>query len=141
MDKKQLNELMPRDKNDEDRAKYIASFDYDTVHPVVQEMLRWLRTYRVDDTSPVADVFIKFFVSNANAAAEDVKKVLTTSRQNHLKYVIVTRVLPEWPRQAIEQVAFPLTTLVTHSDEPETALMSLQILAKHNLAEKAWLKG
>lgn len=117
MDKKQLRDLMPRNKNDAERARYIVSFPYEAVKPVVQEMLRWLRTYRISEESPVAEVFIEFFVANALVAAEDVQKALSMSRQDHLKYVIVTQVLPEWPRPAVEQVTRSLTLMMTDSDD------------------------
>jgi len=137
---------MPLNKADVEQAKKLAALDYASVKPVIPEMLRWLRTYRVpeDPTSGdslVADVFIEFFISNAAAAAEEVEKVLnTSSRQSHLKYVIVTRVLPQWPRFAVELVKDPLVMLVMDSSFPETALMALQLLAKHNLSDKKGLK-
>ena len=137
MDKKQFHELMPRDKADAQRAEYLASLGYDAAKPVVSEMVRWLRT----DPSPVADVFLRFFISHGDAAAEEIEKALTTSRHAHLKYVIVTKVLPEWPRSAVEVVSSPLAMLMMDSGEPETALMALELLSKHNLSEKDWLKG
>ena len=137
---------MPLNKADVERAKSLAALDYASVQPVAPEMLRWLKTYRVpgdraSSESPVADMFIEFFISNSAAAVEEVGKALGTSRQDHLKYVIVTRLLPEWPRSAIELVKSPLAMLVTDSGQPETALMALQLLAKHNLSDKDWLRS
>ena len=137
MDKKLLKALIPLNKTDVDRAKSLAALDYASVKPVAPEMLRWLRTYE----SPVADIFIKFFINHSAAAVEEVEKVLGTSRQDHLKYVIVTRLLPEWPHPAIELVKSPLAMLVTDSGQPETALRALQLLAKHDLSDKDWLRS
>ena len=137
MNKKQLKELMPRNKDDEDRAKHIVSFGYPAVKPVVNEMLRWLRTYE----SPVANVFSDFFSEKGALFAEEVNQTLESSKQAHLKYVIVTKVLPQWPRDGIERLVHTLNMLVTHSGEPETALMSIKLRAKHDLNKKEWLKG
>lgn len=134
MNKKQLKELMPRSKDDEERAKHIASLGYAAAKPVVDDMLRWLRTYE----SPVANVFAEFFAQNGIPSAEEVDTILRTSRLSHLKYVIVTRVLPAWPRQAIERVAGTLSMLATHSGEPETALMSIELLTRHGLNKTEW---
>ena len=128
---------MPRNKDDGDRAKYIVSLGYSNLEPVINDMLRWLR---VSD-SPVADVFIKFFSENGTQAADAVNEILKTSKLSILRYVIVTRVLPNWPRRAIENLQGSLSGFVTDSGEPETALMSLELLVKHNLAKKDWLKG
>ena len=137
MDKKQFSEVMPHDKEDVERAKSLAALDYTSVRPIVPQMLRWLRTY----PSPVARVFIEFFIRNGEAAAEEVEKTLRTSRHEHLKYAIVTQVLPEWPRSAVEKVSYPLQMLVTDTGAPETALMALRLLAKHDLGDKDGLRG
>jgi hypothetical protein len=137
MNKDELRQLMPRNKDDEERAQYIISLGYDNLKPVINDMVRWLRAA----DSPVAKIFIKFFSENGPLAVDDVHQVLRTTKLSILKYVIVTRVLPNWPRQAIENLEGSLTGLVTDSGEPETALMSLDLLAKHNLGKKDWLKS
>ena len=137
MNKKELNELMPRNKDDQDRAKQIVSLGYPAVKPVVNEMLRWLRTYE----SPVANVFLSFFSEKGMLIAEEVNQALESSKQDHLKYVIVTKVLPQWHRDGIERLVHPLNMLVTQSGEPETALTSIKLLAKYDLNKKEWLKG
>jgi len=88
---------MPRHKDDVVRAIKLAAMDYYILEPVIPEMFRWLRTFK----SPIADVFIEFFTRNAFIAAEDVGKMLSISKQEHLKYTIVTQVLPEWPASAL----------------------------------------
>jgi len=127
---------MPRNKDDGERAKYIVALGYSTVEPVINDMLRWLRA----KDSPVSAVFIDFFSENGPLAAEAVNQVLMTSRLHILKYVIVTRVLPHWPRQAIECLVGSLGGFVTNSGEPEIALMSLELPVKHDLSNKDWLK-
>ena len=127
---------MPRDKNDAACAQALIALGYPATQPVIQEMLRWLRT----DESPVAEVFIAFFAAHGLLVAEEVRDALRSSRQGHWKYVIVTRVLPEWPRPALEQVASELAVLMTHSEEPETALMALTLLTKYELMDKEGLK-
>jgi hypothetical protein len=136
MDKKQLRELMPRDKNDAARAHALVALGYPAIQPVVQEMLRWLRTCE----SPVAEVFIAFFAAHGPLVAGEVRDALRSSRQGHWKYVVVTRVLSEWSRPALEQVASELAVLMTHSEEPEMALMALKLLAQQELMEKEGLK-
>jgi len=128
---------MPRHKDDVVRAIKLAAMDYYILEPVIPEMFRWLRTFK----SPIADVFIEFFTRNAFIAAEDVGKMLSISKQEHLKYTIVTQVLPEWPASALVVVKSPLSMLVTHSGAPETALMTLRLLAMRDLTDKEWLKN
>lgn len=128
---------MPRNGDDVDRARYIVSLGYARLEPVINDMLRWLRV----SESPVADVFIDFFSENGTLASEAVSRILRTSRLSVLRYVIVTRVLPDWPRQAIEKLEGSLSGFVTDSGEPETALKSLELMIKHELGNKDWLKG
>ena len=137
MNKDELKQLMPRNKDDEERAKYIVSLGYANLELVINDMLRWLRV----SESPVADVFIDFFSKNGTLASAAISQILKTSRLSILRYVIVTRVLPNWPRQAIENLQGSLSGFVTDSGEPETALKSLELLIKHELGKKDWLKG
>ena len=142
MTKGQLQALLPHSKTDVERAQTIARLDYATIKPVAYELLRWVRTYRVPpEESPVAQIFIQFFIRHADAAVEDVEKALRTSKQDHWKYAIVTQILPEWPRSAIEPLKNNLAQLVTDTGNPETALMALRLLAKHALQDKEWLRS
>lgn len=136
MDKKQLRALMPRDKSDKERADYLVSLGYPIIKPVVPEMLRWLGRH----DSAVADVFTEFFAANGMLAAEDVAKRLKAAKDDWLALIIVTKVLPQWPREAIELLTpNPLCLLITNSSEWETRLAAIELLAKHNLTDKEWL--
>ncbi len=95
---------------------------------------------RYHGESPVADVFIEFFIRNADAAGEEVEKALRTSKQDTWKYVIVTKILSEWPPSAVDAVKESLTMMLNDSSNPETALMALQLLAKHDLCDKSVYK-
>ncbi len=133
---------MPFSKTDSERAQNLALLDYATVKPVSYELLRWVRTYRVPaDESPVAQIFIHFFIRHADAAVEDVEKALRTSKLDSWKYAIVTQILPEWPRFAIDPLKNSLAQLVTDTGNPETALMALRILAKYYPQDREWLSG
>jgi hypothetical protein len=137
MDKRHLRELMPQNKHDQERAMHIVSLGYDCVKPVVGEIIRWLRV----PESSVAEVFIEFLIVNAADAAADVARTLKGPSHSHLRYVIASRVIPAWPRDAVEQVKHSLVMMVTNSSEPETALMAIQLLAKHDLYDKEWLRA
>lgn len=140
MNKEQLQALLPLNKADVERAQIIAMLDYGTIKPVAYELLRWVRTYRVPpDESPVAQIFIQFFIRHADAAVEDVGKALRTSKLDHWKYAIVTQILPEWPRSAIDLLKTSLMPLVTETGNPETALMAIRILAKYYPEDREWL--
>lgn len=136
MDKKQLRALMPRDKSDKERADYLVSLGYPIVKPVVPEMLRWLGRH----DSAVADVFTEFFAASGILAAEDVAERLKATRDEWLTLMIVTKVVSQWPREAIGALTpNPLCWLITNSSEWETRLAAIELLAKHSLIDKEWL--
>ena len=142
MNKEQLRALLPLNKTDVERAQSLALLDYATVKPVAYELLRWVRTYRVPpEEAPVAQRVIQFFIRHADDAVEEVEKALRTSKLDHWKYAIVTQILPEWPRSAIEPLKSNLAQFVTDTGNPETALMALRLLAKHALQDKEWLRS
>ena len=136
MIKEELLKLMPRNKDDAESAKHIVSLGYQTVEPVVNEMLHWLRT--VD--SPVANVFSAFFSENGRFAVETVNIILMTSKLSVLKYAIVTKVITHWPSQTLEGLVDSLFMLAANSSEPETALKAMELLLMHDLGERDWLK-
>lgn len=136
MNKKQLRALMPRDRSDKARAAYLVSLGYSVVKPVVQEMLRWLGRH----DSAVADVFTEFFAASGILAAEDVAERLKATKDDWLTLIIVTKVVSQWPREAIERLTpNPLCWLITNSNEWETRLVAIELLAKHSLTDKEWL--
>lgn len=136
MDKKQLRALMPRDKNDKARAAHLVSLGYTAVKLVVPEMLRWLGRH----DSAVADVFTEFFAASGMLAAEDVSERLKATKDDWLTLIIVTKVVSQWPREAIKRLTpNPLCWLITNSSEWETRLAAIDLLAKHNLTNKEWL--
>lgn len=134
---RELQDLLPRNKEDSERANYLSSLDYETIRPVVYPMLQWLRTY----PSPVAEAFIEFFVKNGDFAKAEVCEAFIHKQQSHWRFVMVTHIMPNWSREAVETQRVPLGQMVTCSGEPEIALMAIRLLAMHDLAEREWLTG
>ena len=135
MDRKQLVPLMPRDKSDVDSARALVALGHPALKPVYPEILRRLK----DHDSPVAEIFMEFFASAGETVAPEVGRALMSSRMPELKYKLVSRVLPHWPRQAVEQVASALQMLVTHTDAYDTDLWCIRLLARHQLCDTQWL--
>jgi hypothetical protein len=137
MDKRDLKRLLPVDQNDEATAKHLVSLGIDAIRPIVPDMLRWLR---VSD-SPVERVFSEFFAVHGEKVANEVNAALSGNEVGTMKYVVVTKVLPRWPKSAVAILSQSLQLMVTHSDFPEVAIMSLTLLDKHGLADHKWLSG
>ncbi len=136
MDKRQLRDMMPVNKLDVDAAKRLTGLKYAETKTIAFEMLQLVRL----PDSPVATVFVDYFIRNADLATAEVSRALSSSRPTHLKYVISRDILPQWPRSAIEAIAGPLVVLVTATESPETALMAIQLLASHDLGDREWLR-
>ena len=61
---------------------------------------------------------------------------------DYQKYIIVGQVLPAWSRDSVSVCASELWQLVTtNSGAFDTDLRSIQLFAKHQLAEREWLSG
>ncbi len=129
---------MPQDQNDSSTAEEFVSLPPDVLAPVVTEMLRQLK----DQRSAVAMIYAQFFAENGEAFAEQVAEVLGNSRLEYQHYMILGWVLPHWSRESVLKCVDQLTLLVTtNSGAFDTDLRAIEILAKHDLFEREWLRG
>jgi len=129
---------MPQDHNDSSTAKEFVSLPPEVITPVAPEMLRQLK----DQSSSVALIYAQFFAENGEAFAEQVAEVLGTSQLKYQHYMIVGWVLPHWSRESVLKCVDQLTLLVTtNSGALDTDLRAIEILARHDLYEREWLRG
>ena len=129
---------MPKDSQDVETARELVSLGPASIAPVVHDMLRHLK----DLQSPVAKIYWEFFARHGEPLAGEVAKFLRQAGMEYQKYVIVGWILPAWSRDAIRSCEGPLSQLVTtNSGAFDTDLRSIQLLAKHELAEREWLRG
>jgi hypothetical protein len=97
-------------------------------------MLDWLKVLN----SPVACVMAEFFVTLGAPALPVVEQALAT-RNDLLKYAIVTNVVQQWPREIVVPLGPTLQRLATGSTDYGTDLIALKLLAVYGLADRAWL--
>lgn len=129
---------MPQDQNDVSTAEAFVSLPPDVLAPVVTEMLHQLK----DQSSLVAMIYAQFFAEHGEAFAEQVAEVLGNNRLEYQHYMIVGWVLPRWSREAVLKCVDQLTLLVTTNYGAfDTDLRAIEILARHDLYEREWLRG
>ena len=134
MDKASLKRLLPQDKEDVPRAAALVALGYPAVEPVLPQMLEWLKTHG----SPVDLAMRGFFVALGVPAVPVVRDALR-SRNDLLKYAVVTHVVAHWPGEAVKALQSELQGLATGSGCYGTDLTALKLLIEHRLAEQSWL--
>jgi hypothetical protein len=136
MEARQLRQLMPRNAQDVGAAEELVSLGAEALGAAVPEMLRRMK----DHDSPVADVYCTFFAESGEQFVDEIHRVLTQSTMPELTNKIVSRVLPNWSRGSIERMAGTLQMLVSRTNVFDTDLLCIRLLAKHNLADREWLR-
>jgi hypothetical protein len=140
MERRQLNQLMPKDAQDADAARELVSLGPDEIRSVVPEMLRLLKN--VD--SPVCATFADFFAREGECFADQVASQLSRSTMPEVKWVIVSKILPFWSAEALRPLTGALGMLMTGSEWWGTDLLCIWLLAKHSLVERSrleeWIK-
>ncbi|MFM9886485.1 MAG: DUF5071 domain-containing protein [Burkholderiales bacterium] len=127
--------MLPRNKDDAERAMALVALGYPAIAPVLPQMLDWLKT--ID--SPVESVMRECFVTLGEHAVPVVQKGLH-SRNDLLKYAIVTHVVTRWPPSAVAALRQELLGLATGAMGYGTDIVALKLLIEHRLAERDWLR-
>ena len=135
MKRKELLELMPKNKDDSGAAKNLVQLGYPMIGPVMRDMLLWLKV----SNSTVADIFAKFFARLVPQPVDLIAKHIGTN-SGTLRNRILVDVLREWPLEAVRQLSANLATLGTHPDVLNNDIECLKLLLKHGLAETKWVK-
>ena len=126
---------MPRDKNDADGAKAIAAIGFPSALPVLDDIIRWLRIVN----APVVDVFSDLLAQSPEFCTSTVGHVLGMGACDSTKYVLVSRVVPRWPREHLAKITWALQTLLTHTAFHDTDLRCIDLLEQHSLSKRDWL--
>jgi hypothetical protein len=136
MDAKHLRHVMPKNAQDLAAAKELVALGPDELAPVVPEMLRHLKHHE----SPVSAEFCAFFAAHGERYAERVVAVLSRATMPEVKHAILASVLPSWSRDGVAGCAGVLLMLATNPDAHNNDLLSIQLLARHRLADAKWLR-
>lgn len=126
---------MPKDAQDVVAARELVTLDPQELAPVIPEMLRHLKHH----DSPVAETFCEFFARNGDRHAASVAAVLGRSTMPEIRRVLLSRVLPSWSREAVSQCAAALSLAATDPHSLDSDLLAMRLLARHDLADRAWL--
>ena len=138
MTAKELRRLMPQDSHDHLRAREFVSLGPDVLAPVAMEMLRRMK----DESSPVALVYAEFFAASGEVLATEVAHFLSQPGSEYQKYMLVGQVLEKWSRESVSKCTGPLQQIATtNSGVFDTDLRSIQLLAKHDLVDREWLRA
>lgn len=134
MTRKELMQMMPANGDDLVAAERIVEIDYPAVTPVMRDMVNWMRLAE----SPVADTFAAFFGRSGLSVVGAIDQGLT--RNNcWIKHRIFTQILPQWPPEAIRQLTNTLRMVATQPDAYDNDILSVEVLARHHLADPEWL--
>jgi len=136
MDAKQLRHVMPKNAQDAAAAKELVALGAYELAPVVPEMLRHLKHH----DSPVSAEFCAFFAAHGECFIEHVAAVLSRATMPEVKHALLANVLPSWSRESVAQLTTVLSLLATNPDAWDSDLRSIQLLARHHLADAKWLR-
>jgi hypothetical protein len=136
MNAKQLRHVMPKNAQDLAAAKELVALGPDELAPVVPEMLRHLKHHE----SPVSAEFCAFFAAHGERYVERIVAVLSRATMPEVKHAILARILRSWSRDAVAQCTGVLSMLATNADAFNNDLLSIQLLAQHQLADTSWLR-
>lgn len=137
MDRSQLLRLMPRDKNDVDGARTIVDIGLPAAAPILPDIIRQLRVH----DSVVAQLFAALLANQPEHCWQHINHELHFGRDDGTKHVIVALIIPQWPLAWLAKVASGLQTTLTHTNFFDTDLRCIDLLERHALCERAWLKS
>ena len=95
--------------------------------------------FRVHD-APVVAEFAQFLAANPEHWRRVLNHELAWGRSDAIKHVIVAEVLRDWSREWLGHVAGALQQVLTATNFFDTDLRCIDLLERHALCERAWLK-
>ena len=137
MDRSQLLRLMPRDKKDVEGARKIVDLGLPAAAPVLPDMIRCLRVHG----SEVASEFAALLANQPEHCWQHINRELTFGRDDDIKYVIVASIIAKWPVDWLGKIAGSLQMALTHTSFHETDLLCIDLLERHALCDRSWLKS
>lgn len=137
MDRSQLLRLMPRDKDDAAGARAIVEIGLPAAAPVLGDIVQSLR----NPDSIVVTQFARLLADHPGHCWSEIANELQLGRNEAIKHVLVASVVSLWPAEWIARVAPALQMLATHSGFFETDLLCIDLLERHELADRAWLEN
>ncbi len=126
-----LNSLIPRSKQDLERAKAVVKIGYPSVAPILPELLEWLQDYNW----PVAQILAPFLADIGSPIVPHVRHVLD-SEDDIWKYWVLSCIVKESPEIAkplqdyLQRLSFEPTPNEINEGLNEIALDILDSLSK-----------
>jgi hypothetical protein len=126
--RRELRELLPRDKNDLDAVQRIVEAGYPKVEPIVGDLLKWIRGPEWPVCRPIA----AFLVSIGAAAVPPIKEILL--RRDGREYIVplIREVLPSWTTDVLSPLTGFIEQQAIHG-QYGTDLPALELLIKKRL--------
>ncbi len=126
--------LLPRSKQDLDRARALVELGYPAVEPVLPQILKWIQ----DSNWPVARVLLPLLVSIGEPLAPHARRVVLTD-DAMWKYWLLTDVVgcsPELARALREDVERLAASSSTDEDELEVTSAARAVLVRLQIAPR-----
>jgi hypothetical protein len=134
MTRKELLQIMPKNKADLEAANRIIELGYPVIEPVHKDMVYSMRVAE----SPVADAFAAYFAKAGESAVQDIAEGL--KREDcWLRHRLFTIVFPAWSDSALAGLSNILTMVATHPDAYDNDIRCVSLLAERRLADLDWL--
>jgi hypothetical protein len=126
--RRDLRELLPRDKNDLDAVQRIVEAGYPKVEPIVGDLLKWIR----QPDWPVCKPIAAFLVRIGAAVVPHIEEILV--RRDGREYIVplIREVLPSWTTEVLS----PLTAFIEQQaihGQYGTDLPALELLIEKRL--------
>lgn len=131
--RRDLRQLLPRDKNDLDAVQRLVEAGYPTVEPIVGELVKWIR----DPNWPVCQPISAFLVGFGERAVPHIHAFLTQRGGRDFIAPLVREVLPHWS----SEILLPLTPFVEqHAIHGQygTDLPALELLIRKHLITRQY---
>lgn len=126
--RRDLRQLLPRDKNDLDAVQRLVEAGYPTIEPILGELLKWIR----QPDWPVCKPIAAFLVDIGPPAVPLLQEFLRQRDGRDFVAPLVREVLPHWS----SEILLPLTPFVEQQalhGQYGTDLPALELLIRKHL--------
>ena len=131
---KELRKCLPASRNDLSAVAVLARMGA-AVQPLVPDLLKWTR----DESWPVAKPVTDLLVGLGSAIVGELNGALG-SRDSTLR-IAALRIASKLPANGLRQLSSRLFMIATDGQSWGADLLALQLLARHEIADDAWIEA
>jgi Domain of unknown function (DUF5071) len=135
--RRELRKLLPSNKDDLGAVDSLIARGYPSIEPILPDVLKWIR----QPDWPVAGPLSKFLLSLGPSLLPHIHKIFSSPRDEAWKAEILRTIVQYWPKEHVAEVKSYLTMLATHGQSWGVDLISLRLLARHQLVDRDWIAG